>query len=346
MNDGNYENESLPIFHVTGGRDYNLLKLIAKKMNFNVNYVDLSVSERTQGSSIIEADTDNLTFSGQIGKIQRRVFEKNIYLRLIFGFFFADIHRQCNFFLLQEADLLLGDIGITFERKKAVEFSFFTLVDSGAFVTSSPRKLSEAFALIRPFRKEVWPFLILTVAISGPAFYYIIAIPFWWQDSMFSIRNCLKCCASDRKKKEKKKNRLVVRQNDVFNEVYLKEMRYGIRDVGLLNRKLIDRKRIPKHLFQKCMWFAITLFLKQSIKTKIYSQLMLELEIVLIKILGCNVPCSGIRAKFLSSMLWLAATYVLADIYSAQLTSQLARPAREPPISILDNEYQCHCQFI
>lgn len=33
-------------------------------------------------------------------------------------------------------------------------------------------------------------------------------------------------------------------------------------------------------------------------------------------------------------MLWLAATYVLADVYSAQLTSQLASPAREPPISI------------
>lgn len=32
-------------------------------------------------------------------------------------------------------------------------------------------------------------------------------------------------------------------------------------------------------------------------------------------------------------MLWLAATYVLGDVYSAQLTSQLARPARESPIS-------------
>lgn len=62
-------NDSL--FYVTGGRDYNLLKLIAKKLNFNINYVD--PLERTQGSSIIEADTDNLTFSGALGKIQRRV---------------------------------------------------------------------------------------------------------------------------------------------------------------------------------------------------------------------------------------------------------------------------------
>ncbi|KAG4077829.1 hypothetical protein HA402_013763 [Bradysia odoriphaga] len=272
-------NDSL--FHVTGGRDFNLLKLIAKKMNFNVNYID--PLERTQGSSIIEADTDNLSFSGALGKIQRR-----------------------------EADLLLGDVGITFERKKAVEFSFFTLVDSGAFVTHSPRKLSEAFALIRPFRKEVWPFLILTVVISGPAFYYVVAIPYWWQDS--TARNCFNLCESKRWKRTKKKNGSALRKNHVFSEVYLKEMNYGIRDVRLINQNYVDQKSIPKHLFQKCIWFSVTLFLKQS----------------------CNVfPFSGIRAKCLSSMLWLAATYVLADVYSAQLTSQLASPAREPPINTL-----------
>lgn len=69
FNDEN--NENVTLFHVTGGRDYHLLQLIAKKMNFKVNYVD--PLERTQGSSIIEADTDNLTFSGALGKIQKRV---------------------------------------------------------------------------------------------------------------------------------------------------------------------------------------------------------------------------------------------------------------------------------
>lgn len=63
-----------------------------------------------------------------------------------------------------------------------------------------------------------------------------------------------------------------MRKMDIFNEVYLKEMRYGIRDVKLLNKNFIDRKRIPKHLFQKCIWFAITLFLKQSNAT--YLQLI------------------------------------------------------------------------
>lgn len=72
--DANDENESATGFQVTGGRDFHLLKLIAKKMNFNVKYLD--PSERTQGSSIIEPDTDNLTFSGGLGQIQKRVIEQ------------------------------------------------------------------------------------------------------------------------------------------------------------------------------------------------------------------------------------------------------------------------------
>lgn len=32
---------------------------------------------------------------------------------------------------------------------------------------------------------------------------------------------------------------------------------------------------------------------------------------------------------------WIAATYVLAGVYSAQLTSEFARPARESPINTL-----------
>lgn len=50
-------------------------------------------------------------------------------------------------------------------------------------------------------------------------------------------------------------------------------------------------------------------------------------------IAACNELYAGKRAKFLTTILWLATTYVLADVYSAQLTSQLARPAREAPIS-------------
>lgn len=56
----------------------------------------------------------------------------------------------------------------------------------------------------------------------------------------------------------------MLRENQIFSEVYLKEMQYGIRDVRLINRKYVDQKKIPKHLFQQCIWFSITLFLKQS----------------------------------------------------------------------------------
>lgn len=49
--------------------------------------------------------------------------------------------------------------------------------------------------------------------------------------------------------------------------------------------------------------------------------------------LVCTEPCNGHRARFLCAILWLAATHVLGDVYSAHLASQLARPERETPIS-------------
>lgn len=44
---------------------------------------------------------------------------------------------------------------MTWERLQAVEFSFLTLADSGAFLTHAPDKLSETLAIIRPFQWEV-----------------------------------------------------------------------------------------------------------------------------------------------------------------------------------------------
>lgn len=137
--------------NVYGGRDDSLLKLLSKKMNFDYVYVD--PPERTQGS-LINGDENNLTYSGGLGMLQR-----------------------------SEADMLFGDIAINLERRKIVEFSFFTLADSGAFVTHSPRPLNEALALIRPFRLEIWPPLILTIIISGPVFYFIILAPLWFDKS-------------------------------------------------------------------------------------------------------------------------------------------------------------------
>lgn len=40
----------------------------------------------------------------------------------------------------------------------------------------------------------------------------------------------------------------------------------------------------------------------------------------------------GHRVRFLIILLWLSATYVIGDLYSSSLTSQLAKPAREAPM--------------
>lgn len=74
---------------------------------------------------------------------------------------------------------MFGDIVVTYEKMQEVEFSFFTLPDSGAFLTHAPRRLSEAFALVYPFQKEVWPPLIVTFVAVGPILYVFIIVPSW-----------------------------------------------------------------------------------------------------------------------------------------------------------------------
>lgn len=186
--------------------------------------------------------------------------------------------------------MFLGDIAVTWERSQAVEFSFFTLADSGGFVSSSPRRLNEALALIRPFRLNVWPPLILTIALSGPILYLIITIPIWLNN--------------------REKNQIKNFQENFFCTVYLKEMRYGRKNYSKKLR-LMKSKKQPNNILSKCVWFTLTLFLRQSTK----------------------IPYDSNRVRFFALVLWLAATYVLGDIYLAQLTSQLARPAKEQPIS-------------
>lgn len=50
----------------------------------------------------------------------------------------------------RKAEFFIGDVALTLERSQAVEFSFLTLADSGAFATHAPSKLNEALALLRP----------------------------------------------------------------------------------------------------------------------------------------------------------------------------------------------------
>ncbi|GBP37720.1 Ionotropic receptor 40a [Eumeta japonica] len=145
-----YNNDSA--LSVTGGRDDELLALLAKKLNFKYKYFD--PPERSQGSSI----SANGTFRGTLGLIWKR-----------------------------KADFFLGDVTMTWERLQAVEFSFLTLADSAAFLTHAPDKLSETLALIRPFQWEVWPLVCATLIVAGPALWAVIAAPSLWRLSRTPI---------------------------------------------------------------------------------------------------------------------------------------------------------------
>ncbi|XP_030377210.1 ionotropic receptor 40a [Scaptodrosophila lebanonensis] len=251
--------------NVTGGRDHRLLTLLAKHMNFRFVYIE--APGRTQGSLRADDGGDNNdSFTGGIGMLQSGM-----------------------------ADFFLGDVGLSWERRKATEFSFFTLADSGAFATHAPRRLNEAFAIMRPFKMDIWPYLILTIVFSGPIFYGIIAIPYKW-----------------RRREQPPAQMDVERMGELgVYLAYIKEITPCT--VAKKRQPPTELPQMPQQLFERCIWFILRLFLKQS----------------------CNELYHGYRAKFLTIVYWIAATYVLADVYSAQLTSQFARPAHEAPINTL-----------
>lgn len=145
----------------------------------------------------------------------------------------------------------MGDVSLSWERRKAIEFSFFTLADSGAFATHAPRRLNEALAILRPFKADVWPYLILTVIISGPVFYFIIYIPIRWQEGF-----------KERHGRQSK--------NTPFHMAYIKEItRMDTKFSRCLARKegrvrfKPEADELPENLFNRCIWFTVQLFLKQ-----------------------------------------------------------------------------------
>ncbi|XP_063697077.1 ionotropic receptor 40a [Culicoides brevitarsis] len=256
-------------FHVKGGRDVALLNVIAQKMEFKIHFID--PPERIQGS-INGTLHNNVSFNGGIGMIQRR-----------------------------EADIFLGDIPLSWERRQAVEFTFFTLADSGAFVTHAPQKLSEALVLIRPFLWEVWPVLVITVLLSAPSLYLIIMIPIFIKKQRILYQKQIKCSKHAYNPKRKTRS---------FHFYYIKEITMS----RTWNYKISDRKTSnPEGLFMKISWFLVKVYLKQSTEFNFQSN----------------------HSRFLVITIWLGATYVLGDMYLAQLTSQLARPAKESPINNL-----------
>lgn len=49
----------------------------------------------------------------------------------------------------------MGDLTVTYNRSRAVEFSFLTLADNEAFLTHKPGRLNEALALVHSFHWDV-----------------------------------------------------------------------------------------------------------------------------------------------------------------------------------------------
>ncbi|XP_041448349.1 ionotropic receptor 40a-like [Drosophila obscura] len=197
---------------MTGGRDHRLLMLLAERMNFRFEYIE--APGRTQGSlKSDDAKESNESFTGGIGLLQSRM-----------------------------ADFFLGDVGLSWERHKAIEFSFFTLADSGAFATHAPRRLNEALAIMRPFKQDIWPYLILTIVFSGPIFYGIIAMPYIWRRRHVNldVEQLGELC---------------------IYMAYIKEITPCVLKVK--RRRVPSAPRMPEQLFEKCIWFTLRLFLKQ-----------------------------------------------------------------------------------
>ena len=147
----------------------------------------------------------------------------------------------------------MGDVSLSWERRKAIEFSFFTLADSGAFATHAPRRLNEALAIMRPFKADVWPYLILTIIVSGPFFYLIIATPYRWHRSV-----------------NRGPGKKLIKHGPYYM-AYIKEI---TRMDTQFQRRLakmesdveegnVCQAELPPNLFNRCIWFTVQLFLKQ-----------------------------------------------------------------------------------
>lgn len=64
---------------------------------------------------------------------------------------------------------------------------------------------------------------------------------------------------------------------------------------------------------------------------QLYSTFLLHYSVIA----SSKEPSSTHKARLVSVLISLGATYVIGDMYSANLTSLLARPARERPIGTL-----------
>lgn len=129
---------------------------------------------------------------------------------------------------------------------------------------------------MRPFQWEVWLLFIFTIFVSGPTIYFVIVLPSWWKKTKIKkyiyrcnwrgkpLKRIQKMCNN-----EPKLRKYYRHSNEIFYLAYIKEMSYGVRDISAMNRRYLRKNRdtrrkvLPMNLLNKCIWFAITLFLRQ-----------------------------------------------------------------------------------
>lgn len=137
-----------------------------------------------------------------------------------------------------------------------VDFSFFTLPDSGAFLTHAPRRLSEAFALVYPFQMEVWPVVIFTIIATGPILYLMIAIPQW----IINHKNV-------RKNQQPETFFSMIYIREITREATLRRIRANgvarkVRRRRMVGDEVVEGKK-DSNLFANCVWFTCRIFLRQ-----------------------------------------------------------------------------------
>lgn len=86
------------------------------------------------------------------------------------------------------------------------------------------------------------------------------------------------------------KDAKIVEENiGIFNSVYIKEMNYGYKNVLSMNQKLSGTVyTLPVNLFGACIWYIISLFLKQCKFKVINSKIRSKFALKLIIFFGCK----------------------------------------------------------
>lgn len=123
---------------------------------------------------------------------------------------------------------------------------------------------------------QVWPAIGITLIVSGPIMYAIIALPNLWQP------------------------------------------RFRVRSHG--------------RLFFDCFWFTSTIILRQSMSLFC---IIIIIPTLVCLILAAKEPSQSNKARLFTILLSVSATYVISDMYSANLTSLLAKPGRGKTTKIL-----------